>query len=279
MIIVHSVEELISHTQNMRDSIGFVPTMGALHEGHISLIKRAKEENSKVIVSIFVNPTQFLEGEDFDAYPRQSLSDSEICRLAGVDVLFMPTSTSMYGQDEISIFAPPIRGFILDGSSRAGHFNGVLTVVMKLLNIINFHKPQKLRAYFGKKDAQQLALITQMVKDYFMSVEIVGCEIVRDKSGLALSSRNAYLTTQEMQKALLLSKSLYEAVKLIMQGVLETKIVSASMEKILLETTKIDYIAFVDREFKQLQRVEIGNTIILVACMVGSTRLIDNIWI
>jgi pantoate--beta-alanine ligase len=243
------------------------------------LIKRAKDENSKVVVSIFVNPTQFLEGEDFDAYPRQSLSDSEICRLAGVDVLFMPTSTSMYGQDEISIFAPAIRGFILDGSSRAGHFNGVLSVVMKLLNIINFHKPQKLRAYFGKKDAQQLALITQMLKDYFMSVEIVGCEIVRDKSGLALSSRNAYLTSEERFKALLLSKSLYEAVKLIMQGVLETKIVLASMEKILLETTKIDYIAFVDREFKQLQRVEIGNTIILVACMVGSTRLIDNIWI
>jgi len=279
MIIAKSIEELLDYTRSMRSSIGFVPTMGALHEGHISLMKRARDENDFVIVSIFVNPTQFLEGEDFNTYPKKTASDIEICKLLGVDLVFMPTSDAMYGVDEMSILAPAIRGYILDGASRAGHFNGVLMVVMKLLNLINFHKPQKIRAYFGKKDAQQLALISQMVKDYFMSVEIVPCEIIRDKSGLALSSRNIYLSSDELPIALLLSKSLYSALKLIMKGELDTALLKSDMQKILAQTSQIDYIAFVDREFRPFAQVELGNTIILVACKVGTTRLIDNIWI
>ncbi len=277
MIIVKNIEELLKHTKNL-DSVGFIPTMGALHQGHLSLIKRARDENRTVIVSIFVNPTQFLEGEDLDKYPRRDLADIEICKRADVDILFMPTVESIYFEDELRVEAPAIRGFILEGSRRAGHFNGVLQVVMKLFNIILFNRPKSLRAYFGKKDAQQLALISQMVKDYFLNVDIIPCEIVRDSSGLALSSRNAYLSADEVKEALAISRSLKRASKLVMQGVLDTSTIEREMRDVM-KNLDIEYIAFVNRDFKKIETIELKNSTILVACIVGETRLIDNIWL
>jgi len=278
MIIVNSIKELQQETKNINSSIGFVPTMGALHEGHLSLIRKAREENDKVIVSIFVNPTQFLEGEDLDKYPRKDEADKKICQLAGVDILFMPSIDMMYQRDELSITAPAVRGFILEGEKRAGHFDGVLQIVMKLLNLVSYNKPSKLRAYFGKKDAQQLSLITQMVRDYFLNVEIIPCDIIRDSDGLALSSRNIYLSKEERIKALSLSRSLKRASKLVMQNELDSDSIINEMKQVLSEV-EIEYIAIVNRKFQQISSIKIGDTIILVACRVGATRLIDNIWI
>jgi pantoate--beta-alanine ligase len=278
MVIVNSIKELKENMANFKGTVGFVPTMGALHEGHLSLIKRAREECNRVVVSIFVNPTQFLEGEDLDKYPRREEADKQICKLAKVDTLFMPTVNMMYGKDELRVEAPAIRGFILEGSQRAGHFNGVLQIVMKLFNLMLYNKPQKLRAYFGKKDAQQLILIEQMVKDYFLNVEIVPCEIVRDSDGLALSSRNLYLKSKERVEALAISRSLKRASKLVMQNILDRDSIVKEMREVM-KGIEIEYIAIVNREFKEIDRVEITNTIILVASRVGGVRLIDNIWI
>ncbi len=275
MQVVRSAQELKNAKKNLRGTVGFVPTMGALHDGHISLIKRARQENDIVIVSIFVNPTQFLEGEDLDKYPRRDEADKKICELAGVDILFMPTIDSMYNQDELKISAPKVRGYILEGAKRPGHFDGVLQVVLKLLNITT-----PTRAYFGKKDAQQLALITQMAKDYFLDTEIVPCEIVRDSDGLALSSRNVYLSEDERKRALSLSRSLKLASDMVAKGELNCKKIKGQMRQELLKNVdKLDYVAIVNREFKEIDKVEIGNSIILAAAFVGTTRLIDNIWV
>ncbi len=278
MLVVNLVEELKEKIKELNGSIGFVPTMGALHEGHLSLIKKARDENDIVIVSIFVNPTQFLEGEDLDKYPRRERADKKICKLANVDILFMPTINSIYHRDELRIEAPAIRGFILEGAKRAGHFDGVLQIVMKLFNIVSFNKPEKFRAYFGKKDAQQLTLITQMVKDYFINVEIIPCDIIRDSDGLALSSRNVYLTKDERLKALSISRSLKRASKLVMQNILDKKSIEKEMREIMRDI-EIEYIAIVDREFNSIDKIELKNSILLVAGKVGNTRLIDNIWI
>ncbi|MBD3788995.1 MAG: pantoate--beta-alanine ligase [Campylobacterales bacterium] len=274
MIIARTIDTFKEAKKILTGSIGFVPTMGALHKGHLSLIQQACQENDHVIVSIFVNPTQFLEGEDLESYPRREEADKKICELAGVDILFMPTVEQMYEKDELHIGAPAIRGYVLEGQKRPGHFDGMLQIVMKLLNLSG-----ATRAYFGKKDAQQLALITQMVKNYFMDVEIIPCDIVRDESGLALSSRNAYLSEEEKQRALSLSRSLKRATKRIMSGELDSKTLKQEMAEVLKETDKIEYIAIVDRTFNELQKVEIGNTMILIAAWVGKPRLIDNIWI
>ncbi len=275
MQVVRSAQELKNAKKNLNGTVGFVPTMGALHDGHISLIKRARQENDIVIVSIFVNPTQFLEGEDLDKYPRRDEADKKICELAGVDILFMPTIDSMYNQDELKISAPKVRGYILEGAKRPGHFDGVLQVVLKLLNITT-----PTRAYFGKKDAQQLALITQMAKDYFLDTEIVPCEIVRDSDGLALSSRNVYLSEDERKRALSLSRSLKLASDMVAKGELNCKKIKGQMcQELLKSVDKLDYVAIVNREFKEIDKVEIGNSIILAAAFVGTTRLIDNIWV
>jgi len=274
MIIARTITELQRAKKKFRGEIGFVPTMGALHEGHLSLIRRAREENELLIVSIFVNPTQFLEGEDLESYPRREEADRKICELAGVDILFMPTVDQMYEEDELCIGAPARRGYILEGEKRPGHFDGMLQIVMKLLNLTG-----ATRAYFGKKDAQQLALITQMVRSYFLSCEIIPCEIVRDIYGLALSSRNAYLSDEEKNRALSLSRSLKRASRKVMSGERRVDTLFPEMRQILKEVDRIEYIAAVDRNFKRVETVEIGNTIILVAAWVGETRLIDNIWI
>ncbi len=253
-------------------TVGFVPTMGALHEGHITLIKRAREENEIVVVSVFVNPTQFLAGEDLDKYPKKDDADKKICELAGVDILFFPTAEDMYSKDEVKICAPNVRGYVLEGATRPGHFSGVLRVVMKLLNIVS-----PTRAYFGKKDAQQLHLITLMVKQFFMSVAIVPVDIVRDSDGLALSSRNVYLSKAQREEALKIPKSLYAASKLISKNILDTAKIKEEMYAILAPL-EIEYAEVLNRDFEMIQKVEIGNTIILVEVIVGETRLLDNIW-
>ncbi len=273
MQVVHTPQELKALRDSLSGSVGFVPTMGALHEGHLSLIKKSVEQNDHTIVSIFVNPTQFLPGEDFSKYPRRYEADRKICELAGVDILFMPEADAMYHEDEVLIKAPKAKGYILEGHFRPGHFDGVLQVVNKL-----FHLVRPTRAYFGKKDAQQLYLIEQMVRDFFFDIEIVPCDIVRDPDGLALSSRNVYLSENERKRALLLSKALKRAAKMVQSGEYSVDRIKAKMLEIL-EPIKLDYVEIVNREFEPIQKIEIGNTIILVAGYVGSTRLIDNIWI
>ncbi len=265
--------DLASYRKSLETSVGFVPTMGALHEGHISLIKESIKDNDKTIVSIFVNPTQFLQGEDLEAYPKKIEADLKICELAGVDAVFLPNIDDMYESDELKITAPNIKGFTLEGFNRPGHFDGVLQIVLKLFGITD---PTK--AYFGKKDAQQLFLIQNMVKHLFLDIEIIPCEIIRQSDGLALSSRNVYLSEDERKKALLLSSSLKLATKMIMSKKLNSNEIKNKMQE-ELKDTKIEYIEIVDREFDLLKEVEIKNTIILVAASVGKTRLIDNIWI
>ena len=260
MRVVHSPLALQKLLKEEQGTIGFVPTMGALHLGHRTLIDAAKKANDIVVVSIFVNPTQFLEGEDLDAYPRKEEADKKVCKLSGVDYLFYPDATSMYGNDEVSLNAPNVRGYIMEGSSRPGHFSGVLTVVNKLLNIVN-----PTRAYFGKKDAQQLMLIETMVT-------------IREKDGLAMSSRNAYLSEQERTESLNIIKSLHIATQLVMKGELSASQIKDEMIGIL-EPLEIEYVTIVNRSFEPIEVVEIGNTIILVEAISGTTRLLDNIWI
>ena len=273
MKIISSVNELKKYLREQKKTIGYVPTMGALHEGHISLIKAARKENEIVVVSIFVNPTQFLAGEDLEKYPRRDEADKKICELAGVDILSMPTSDELYFNDEVKIVAPNVRGYVLEGATRPGHFSGVLRVVMKLLNIVN-----PTHAYFGKKDAQQLNLIELMAKHYFLDVKIVPVDTVRDSDGLALSSRNVYLSKEERQEALKIPKSLYHASKMISNGITDTKEIKAAM-LLILEPLEVGYVAIVNREFEVVHEVEIGNCIILVEALLGSTRLLDNIWL
>ena len=273
MKILKTTKELINYRKSLTCSLGFVPTMGALHQGHLSLIQKSTKENEKTIVSIFVNPTQFLAGEDFTSYPNKYEADLKICKLAHVSALFIPNIDEIYSQTEASIIAPIKEGYILEGYNRPAHFDGVLTIVLKLLNLV---KPTHI--YFGKKDAQQLFLIKNMLKTFFIDTNIIECEIVREETGLALSSRNAYLSAKEKEKALNISKSLKVATQEIMRGELHVKEIKNKMQKIL-QDLDVEYIEITSRDFKKLQIIEIKNSMILVAAKVGKTRLIDNIWI
>lgn len=273
MKIISNPHELNKYVKSLDKTIGFVPTMGALHEGHISLIKEARKNNEFVVVSIFVNPTQFSKDEDLDKYPRKDEADKKICELSGVDVLFFPNADDIYGDDEVSLLAPNVRGYVLEGNTRPTHFNGVLTVVNKLLNIVN-----PTRAYFGKKDAQQLNLISLMVKQLFMNVEIVPVDTKRDSDGLALSSRNVYLSKEERKEALKIPGSLNIASSMISKNILDAKEIQQKMLD-HLRPLEIFYVEILDREFNKIKNAEIGNTIILVEVKVGDTRLLDNIWL
>jgi len=273
MKIISNPLELKKYLKNNHKSVGFVPTMGALHEGHLSLIKEAREQNELLVVSIFVNPTQFLKGEDLDKYPKKDEADKKICELSGVDVLFFPNADDIYGADEVRIVAPDVRGYVLEGNSRPGHFNGVLTVVMKLLNIV-----EPTNAYFGKKDAQQLNLISLMVKQLFMSVNVVAVDTMRDSDGLAMSSRNVYLSKDERVEALKISSSLQVAFGMVSRGILDSSQIVKKMRD-TLAPLEIFYVEILSREFEQLQEIEIGNSVIVVEAKVGTTRLLDNIWL
>ncbi len=257
---------------NINTSLGFVPTMGALHSAHLTLIKRSVEENELTVVSIFVNPTQFNDPRDLDVYPKPLEDDIQKCENAGADYVFIPEIETMYFDDEVLVETPKGIGEILEGACRPGHFNGVLRVVLKLLNIV---KPSKL--YLGQKDAQQLAVITKMVKDFFIDVEVVPCELFREENGLAMSSRNILLSSDERLKALLLSKALFSAKSLVEEGEENLDSIKKNVVNILSGTGKIEYVEILARDFSAIEKVEIDNTIILVAAMVGETRLIDNV--
>jgi pantoate--beta-alanine ligase len=273
MKIIDNIQTLKENLKQQTKTIGFVPTMGALHDGHISLIKKAREENDIVVVSIFVNPTQFLAGEDLDKYPSKILADEKICKLAGVDYLFTPNINTMYTKDEVLIKAPNLRSYTLEGQRRPGHFDGVLQIVCKLFNIVN-----PTNAYFGKKDAQQLSLIKQMVSNLYMDINIVECEIIRESDGLAMSSRNVYLSKEERKKSLKISQSLKVATHKIIAGELDCEKIMQAMKE-TMDTIDIEYIAIVNRDFDKIDQIELKNTMILVAVKIGTTRLIDNIWV
>ncbi len=254
-------------------SVGFVPTMGYLHEGHESLIKRAVKENDRVVVSIFVNPTQFGPNEDLEKYPRDFENDSKLCEGAGASLIFHPDVEDMYFQDACTSVI--IKGLTdgLCGKSRPTHFGGVCTVVSKLFNIIPAN-----RAYFGEKDAQQLAIIRRMVRDMNIDIEVVGCPIVREDDGLAKSSRNIYLSKEERQGALILSKSLKLAKNAIEAGGRNANdikgIIIGNIEGEPL--AKIDYVEIVDSDtLEEIGQIE-RDILIAMAVYIGKTRLIDN---
>lgn len=273
MQILKTINELRQLRLQCNGSVGFVPTMGALHSGHAQLIKSSVAQNDHTIVSIFVNPTQFLAGEDLGRYPRTPEADIKICELCGASAIFMPEPDEMYSDDEPKILAPKELSATLEGATRPGHFDGVCTVLTKFFNIIN-----PTNAYFGKKDAQQLLIVQHMVKTLFMPVNIIPVDIVRSNDGLALSSRNSYLNDDELVQALKLSRSLMKASNLIKSGELNADQLKNAMSS-CLEPLKVDYIAIVDRNLKSVSKIELGNAIILVAAYVGSARLIDNLWV
>lgn len=254
-------------------SVALVPTMGYLHEGHRSLMERARKENDKVVVSIFVNPMQFGPGEDYESYPRDLDRDAGICQDAGVDLIFHPEVSEMYGDNFHSFVDMTVLPEKLCGASRPIHFKGVQTVVSKLFHIIPAD-----RAYFGQKDAQQLAIIRRMVIDLNFDIEIIGCPIIREEDGLAKSSRNTYLSKEERKQAVILNQSLEEAVKAIEAGEKE----AAKVREIITDKlntcplAKIDYVEVVS--FDNIQPIEEieGSVLIAIAVYIGKTRLIDN---
>jgi pantoate ligase / CMP/dCMP kinase len=270
--------ELSHYLQSHRSqAMGFVPTMGALHLGHQSLIDRARRENAMVVVSIFVNPLQFAPNEDLDRYPRQLEIDRLICETAGVDALFLPTPESMGITAELTqVMPPPAMITGLCGRTRRGHFQGVTTIVTKLFNIV---RPD--RAYFGQKDAQQLAIIRRIVADLNLPVEVIGCPTLRAESGLALSSRNQYLTPVGRSQAAVIYRSLQQAQKLAAQGIKEVdKLLAAVKDELnTVPEFELEYLELVDPQ--TLQSIDLLNQPILMALAgrIENTRLIDNITI
>ncbi len=277
MRTVYSVSEARTASKNARETgmkVGFVPTMGALHSGHMSLVHRAHTECDYVVVSIFVNPTQFGPGEDFDRYPRTLDQDLEKCRSAGVDLVFVPSASEMYPPGFDSWVE--VKGLItetLEGSFRPGHFRGVATVCAKLFNIV---APQ--RAYFGMKDYQQLKVIQKMVRDLDMPIDIIPCETVREADGLAMSSRNSYLDFEERRAATVLSRALNAASDAFEAGQKD----ATALEEVARGLIKaeplasIDYVAIRDAESLEPIQVVDKTAVLLLAVRIGTTRLIDN---
>lgn len=257
-------------------SVGLVPTMGYLHEGHQSLIKKAVEENDKVVVSVFVNPIQFAPNEDLETYPRDIEKDTALCNETGADLIFNPSPEEMYPAGFSTHINMDNLTKELCGKTRPTHFGGVCTVVGKLFNIV---KPD--RAYFGQKDAQQLAIIKQMVRDLNFDLEIIGCPIIREADGLAKSSRNTYLSSNERQAALVLSRAIELGKTMVQNGERDAfAITKAMMELIQKEKlAKIDYVSVVNA--LTIEPIEIlqGEVLVAIAVYIGKTRLIDNFMI
>lgn len=270
---IKDVRERVNAWKREGLTVGFVPTMGYLHEGHKSLMEAARVNNDKVVVSIFVNPMQFGPNEDLESYPRDFEKDSALCESVGVDLIFHPEPEEMYADGFCSYVDMNGLTTELCGKSRPIHFRGVQTVVLKLFNIV---KPDT--AYFGQKDAQQLAVIKRMVKDLNVDTEIVGCPIVREADGLAKSSRNTYLNPDERKAALILSRSLKLGRELIENGETDSKaVIKAITDSINTEPlAKIDYVDVVD--FDTITPVDkIGKSVLVaIAVYIGKTRLIDN---
>jgi pantoate--beta-alanine ligase len=276
MRVVNSVKEMQRVCREMRAggrALGFVPTMGALHEGHLSLVRRARAECDAVAASIFVNPLQFGPGEDFTRYPRTFEADSRLLEAEGVVVLFAPDAPEMYPEGAVTTVTVTGVGDRLDGASRPGHFTGVATVVAKL-----FHSVGPDRAYFGQKDAAQLAVLRQMVRDLNFDVQIVDCAIERDADGLALSSRNKYLSAAEREQALGLRRCLLRVQERIAGGARGSEELLRSGMEVLTAApgVRVDYLAVVDANTLLPVLQADSGALVAVAAYVGSTRLIDN---
>lgn len=281
-MLKHTIAEVREQVKQWKKeglTIGLVPTMGALHAGHLSLIKKAVEKCDKVVVSVFVNPIQFCPGEDLDKYPRTLEADTTLCEEAGVSIIFAPSPNEMYGEgqmrtnDFLTYVIPPFLYVNkLCGKSRVGHFDGVCTVVNKLFNIV-----QPDFAFFGQKDAQQLIIIKKMVKDLNIPVEIIPCPIVREESGLALSSRNKYLSEEDKIQALALSKILNNIKNCYKKGITNVEALKETAYAFLNEHHDLEYLEFMNEE--TLDEVKDANdkTRVFIACKVGGVRLIDNI--
>lgn len=273
---VAQVRALVKQARTQGKRIGLVPTMGALHAGHVSLMEAAAKQTDFVVVSIFVNPTQFGPNEDFTKYPRTLDADVDVCQKAGVDVVFAPSAEEMYPSQQLAWVNVERLTDVLCGASRPGHFRGVTTVCTKLFNIV---LPDI--AFFGQKDAQQAIIIKRMVADLNMPLEIVVCPIVREPSGLAMSSRNKYLSDQQKQDAAAIYASLQKAGQMIKSGRRDAKTILAAMNQILQRTEAIqtEYIHIVDAAALTDVQVLKGQILIAIAAKIGSTRLIDNILI
>ena len=277
MIMIPTIAETMIAVTNARRhglSVGLVPTMGYLHAGHRSLIEKARDENDRVIVSIFVNPTQFGPSEDFDSYPRDLAKDLTLCQEAGADWVFAPDALEMYPAPSHMTLDIESMGDHLCGARRPGHFRGVCLVVTKLFNIC-----QPTRAYFGEKDAQQLAIIRRMTFDLNTPVDIVGCPIIREPDGLAMSSRNSYLSAAERQAALVVPSCLDRVRTALQEGERQTvNLIRLMQEQVDKEPlARADYLSIVDSTDLQPVGTITGNILVAVAVFIGKTRLIDNI--
>jgi pantoate--beta-alanine ligase len=279
MEIVKRIPQMKSLALRLREDgqkIGFVPTMGALHAGHLSLMQRARQMSDIVVVSIFVNPIQFGAGEDLDRYPRDLAADAELCMTRGVDYIFAPLIDEIYPENFSTYVIVEGLSDRLCGASREGHFRGVTTVVTKLFNIVNPHF-----AFFGRKDAQQAVIIKRMAEDLSMDQEIVVCPIVRDEDGLALSSRNAYLSPEEREAATVLHRALEKAQVLYGSGERDAGRIQEAMEEVVATEplARLDYVSIVDtRDLEPLQELTDDQTVLIaLAAFVGKTRLIDNV--
>ncbi|KAA8891770.1 pantoate--beta-alanine ligase [Helicobacter pylori] len=276
MRVLETIAALREYRKSLKESVGFVPTMGALHKGHQSLIERSLKENPHTIVSVFVNPTQFGANEDFSAYPRPLEKDLALCEGLGVNAVFAPKIGEMYpyeAEQRLKLYAPKSLSRSLEGAVRHGHFDGVVQVVLKLFHLVN-----PTRAYFGKKDAQQLLIIEHLVKDLLLDIEIAPCEIARDSDHLALSSRNVYLNATERKQALAIPKALEN----IQQAIDKGEKACEKLKKLGLEILKnleVDYLECCNHKLEPLKTIEPTNTLILVAARVGKTRLLDNLWV
>lgn len=275
MKLVTSIDELRKEVKEWKKSgltVGLVPTMGFLHEGHKSLIHRAVAENDKVVVSNFVNPSQFGPNEDYESYPRDQKKDFELCENEGAAIMFAPTPEEMYCDPKAYVAINDLSEKLC-GKTRPIHFKGVCTVVSKLFNIVT---PD--RAYFGQKDAQQLIIIKKMVKDLNFGIEIVGCPIIREADGLAKSSRNTYLNDEERKAALCLSKSIKKAKELVAGGNDDAVSVVNEMKAVINaeKLAKIDYVEAVSEDtLEPVEKLSKGN-LVAMAVYIGKTRLIDN---
>ena len=276
MKIAYTVEDVKSQVHQWKKeglTVGLVPTMGYLHEGHESLIKRAVVENDRVVVSVFLNPTQFAPNEDLASYPRDFEADTKLCEGAGAALVFHPEPSEMYAEDACTFVDMTAVTKELCGKSRPIHFRGVCTVVNKLMNISMAD-----RAYFGQKDAQQLAVIRRMVRDLNMNVEVVGCPIIREADGLAKSSRNTYLSEEERKAGLVLSQAVMLGQKLVAEGEKSAAAVTGAMSELISAEplAKIDYVSMVSWDsIEPVETIE-GSVLVAMAVYIGKTRLIDN---
>ena len=277
MKVISSISQMqawSARTRRKGKTIGFVPTMGYLHEGHLSLMRKARKENDYLVISIFVNPAQFGPKEDFKRYPRNFSRDKELSKSCGVDVIFYPRAKDMYPQGYKTYVKVEDLSNVLCGASRPGYFRGVCAVVLKLFNIV-----QPDAAYFGQKDAQQAIVVEKMVKDLNLPLKIKTSPIIREKEGLALSSRNSYLNEQQRKDAIILYKSLQTAVGMIQSGYKDPRKIIAKMRKMIKSGrgTRIEYIRIVDiSNLTEVKRIK-GRLLIAVAVFLGKTRLIDNV--